>query len=172
MSIKLKVFIMASKLSTALMFGALVGISSSPLGITPVTAADLSVEAEGAGWFSKAKQISGQIVENGKDAYAKLVDPDIEVRQLRYKNAELERRVIEAERRNADREVMQALDYNQAMMCLGNIESLLKGYRPTILNPAPSGIGNDRAITQQDLDNQQAVKEVQPSIKEEVVNGQ
>jgi hypothetical protein len=148
-----KVLIMMSKLATALVFGAFIGVGGPAFGITPETSATVYVQQEEPGWLGKGLAIGGKIVENGKDKWAKLVDPDIEVRQLRYKNAELERRVLEAERRTSDKQVMQALDYNQAMMCLGNIESLLKGYRPTILNPATS-VGTDRAVTADQLTNE------------------
>lgn len=171
MSKKLKVLIMTSKLATALAFGAFIGVGAPAFGITPETPATISVQQEEPGWLGKMQQIGGQIIESGKEKIARFGDPDVEVRQLRYKNAELERRIYDLERQKSDKEVMMALDYNQAMMCLGNIESLLKGYRPTILNPSPKGFGLDRAVTPQDLINQ-AASDAQSMTEEVPINGE
>jgi hypothetical protein len=157
MSIKMKVLIMASKLSTALMFGALVGLSASPLGITPVTAADLSVPQVEQGWFGKAKQIGGQIIENGKEKYSAIVDPDAETRQLRWKVAELERQLTMIKQQKVAEQTMVAVDYNMAMQCLKNLDELLRTYRPAVLMEVP--VGNDRVLTADDFTNKAALQQ-------------
>jgi len=120
----------------ATVFGAIVALTSPAFGITPETPATVQVQQEEPGFFGKAKSFLGKTYEAGKEKLSVFRDPDEEIRHLRFENAELKRQVYQAERKQSERRVMQALDYDRSMICLENIGSLLQQYRPSILTPS------------------------------------
>lgn len=136
MTTKRKVFIMSIKLFIASVFGAWIGLAA-PVIAGVETPATLQVQQEEPGFLNKVTTVGEKIFESGKEKFAAFRDPDAQVRALRFENEELKRRVFLAEKATADKKVMQAIDYNQAMMCLENIGSVLQNYRPSLLNPAP-----------------------------------
>ena len=132
-----EVLIAMSKIMLATVFGAVIALTSPAFGVTPETPATLLVTQEEPGFFGRAKEIIGKTYEAGKEKLSAFRDPDDELRYLRQENESLKQMVFKAERVSAERRVMQAVDYDRSMSCLENIGSVLRQYRPSILNPAP-----------------------------------